>query len=91
MIKKKCKLKISLIFKKYGEKVSYHRSPRKTQNFLKNKAESYLKSDYSCTIRVSYGKAVNAWGEEVVFQNSGTYSRINDLLWAYQVFVKEYL
>jgi hypothetical protein len=76
------KLKIALTLTKTNQKVFMYPSVRKMQIFLRNKAESYLKNDYLITIRVLY--------KEGGF-NSGTYSNIKDLKWAFQSFVKEYL
>ncbi len=66
-------------------------SPRRMQNFLRNKAEFYLKKGFSITVRVTYGKMTDVFGKTIFSQNSGTYERLDDLKWAYQTFVKEYV
>ena len=76
------KLKVRIILNKDGKKVFMYPSIRKTQNFLRNKAESYLKNDYLITFKVLYKDGGS---------NSGTYYRISDLNWAYQAFIREYL
>ena len=83
--------KITLILVKDSKKL--HRCPslRRAQNFLRNKAEGFLKNGYSITIKVTYGYAINNLGKRVLFQNSGTYGDIESLKWAYQAFVREYL
>ncbi|KKP86219.1 MAG: hypothetical protein UR89_C0029G0004 [Candidatus Roizmanbacteria bacterium GW2011_GWA2_35_8] len=74
--------KITLILIKNNQKRFIYPSIRKTQNFLRNKAESYLKNDYLITFKVLYKDGGS---------NSGTYYRISDLNWAYQAFIREYL
>lgn len=83
--------KITIFLEKDGKKTSLRPSIRKMQFFLKNKAESYFKNDYLMTIRVSYGKGMNVFGQRVLFHNSGTYENLEDLRWAFEVFVKDYL
>ncbi|OGK19009.1 hypothetical protein A3H83_00185 [Candidatus Roizmanbacteria bacterium RIFCSPLOWO2_02_FULL_39_8] len=83
--------KVAVILIKNNQKQYLYPSIRKTQFFLRNKAESYLKNRYSITIRVSYGYSQDNWGNRVLFENNGTYKDIDSLNCAYQAFVKEYL
>ena len=76
------KLKVRLILNKDGKKIFLYPSLRKTQFFIKNKAKPYLKNDFIITIRVIYFDGS---------QNAGTYSKIEDLIWAFKAFIKEYL
>lgn len=85
------RLKITIILEKDGQKSYLYPSVRKMQFFLRNKANRYFKSHYLITIRVTYGMERNVFGKTVMFENTGTYSKLGDLQWAYQVFVKEYL
>lgn len=83
--------KITLILKKVKQKSYIYPSIRKMQFFLRNKAESCLKNGYLVTIQVKYGYGINAFKKKVMFQNSGTYEKVEDLNWAFQAFVKEYI
>lgn len=74
--------KITLILIQESKKRHIHPSIRKTQYFLKNKAKHYLKNGDFITFRVTY---------EDNSQNCGSYNKIEDLMWAFNAFVKEYL
>lgn len=74
--------KITLFFSKGDKRISLRPTIRKTHYFLKNKADSYIKKGFSITFRVSYPDGST---------NSGTYTKLVDLNWAYQAFVKEFI
>ncbi len=74
--------KVTIICSKNSEKVYSYPSIRKTKYFLHVKAKSYLKKGFLITIRVKYDDGSH---------NSGSYQRLEDLYWAYQTFVKEYV
>jgi hypothetical protein len=74
--------RITLILQKENDKQYIRPSVRRTQYFLNNKAEHYLKIVDSITIRVVYTDGL---------QNCGTYNKIEDLRWAFNAFIKEYL
>ncbi len=74
--------KITLILTKGDTKRYTRPSIRRMQYFLRNKAEPYLKSGYLITIRTTYCDETT---------NSGTYNNLQDLKWAFQAFVKEYI
>lgn len=83
--------KIRLILIKGRKKVCLHPSYRKTQNFIKNKAELLLKNGYLINITAVYGKGTDNYGKQTVFKNSGSYNTFEDLNWAFGAFVKEYM
>ena len=74
--------KVTLILIKGNKKKYLYPSLRKTQFFLNNKAEAYLKNGDLVTIRVSYTDDSH---------NSGTYNSVGDLNLAFEAFVKEYV
>ncbi len=75
-------LKITIICSKDSKKVYSYPSIRKTKFFLHGKAKSYLNKGFLITIRVKYVDGS---------YNSGSYKKLEDLHWAYQTFVKEYV
>lgn len=83
--------KITIILIKDNKRIRLHPSLKRTQIFLKNKADAYLKKGYLITITVKYGYGKDISGKKTVSQNSGTYENLEGLRWAYQGFVKEYL
>lgn len=83
--------KVTLILKKDGERQYLYPSIRKTQYFLHNKAELFIKKGYLITIRVSYGFGIDNFGKRVLFDNEGTYNDIESLKLAFKAFVKEYI
>lgn len=74
--------KVTIILQKDGEKQFLYRTPRKTQFFLSNKAEAYLKNGALVTLRVAYRDGM---------ENSGTFDSIGDLQWAYVAFITDFL
>lgn len=82
MKNKNNKLKVTIILNKDGKTTYLYPSLKKTQNFIRNKAGQYLKMGFFTTLRVSYPDGSH---------NSGTFYCINELKWAYQAFIKEYL
>lgn len=83
--------KITFILRKNNKRIHIHPSLKRTQIFLKNKADAYLKKGYLITITVKYGYGKDLSEKKTVSQNSGTYGNLESLKWAYQGFVKEYL
>jgi hypothetical protein len=83
--------KVTLILNGNEKEVRLHLSIRKTQKFLKTKAKSFLKNDSTITFKVTYGYQINVFGHRTLITNSGTYKTVDELEWAFQAFVKEYL
>jgi len=83
--------KITFILRKDNIRRHIHPSLKRTQIFLKNKADAYLKKGYLITIKVKYVSEKDLLGKKTVSQNSGTYEDLEGLKWAYQAFIKEYL
>lgn len=83
--------KISFILENDKKKILIYPSIRKAKKFLRNKAKSYLRKGFKITIKVNYGYGLNAFGKKTLFQNSGTYKTLDDLKWAFQAFVIDYL
>jgi len=74
--------KVTIICRKNSEQVYLYPSIRKTLFFLRNKADSYLKNGFLITVRVRYVDGN---------YNIGSYNKIEDLFWAYQAFIEEYV
>ena len=83
--------KISLFLKKDNKVVHLYPSHRKMSFFLKHQAGTYFKNGYKITIRVKYGYHIDCFNKKVMVYNSGTYSSVEDLNWAFLAFVKDYL
>lgn len=82
--------KINLVLKKDKEKRSIYPSHRKTQFFIRNKAEHYFKRGFQIIFRATYEKAIDTFGKAVIPTNTKTCQSVEDLKWSYQAFVEEY-